>query len=84
LWPHDVKNVGAQLTMLLGNAALHIGNPEFQQDMLLTIRASAERIRTPHRPPRPGRGSARAGGDRPLPRLRALAQTLGRPGGAAA
>jgi signal transduction histidine kinase len=76
---HDVKNVGAQLTMLLGNAAVHIGNPEFQQDMLLTLRASAERIRTlitrldqaEEAPERPETD--------PLPRLQALARNLGRP-----
>lgn len=43
---HDVKTVASQLTLLLGNAATHISDPEFQQDMLLTVRASADRINT--------------------------------------
>jgi len=30
--------------MLLANAAEHIGNPAFQRDMLLTVRASVQRI----------------------------------------
>ena len=41
---HDVKNVANQLTLLLGNAEAHIANPEFQRDMLMTVRASADRI----------------------------------------
>lgn len=78
---HDVKTVGAQLTMLLGNAAEHIDNPEFQQDMLLTIRASADRIRTLIArldTPQEASGPIREGTD-PLPRLQALAQGFGRP-----
>lgn len=78
---HDVKNVGAQLTMLLGNAADHIGNPEFQQDMLLTLRASADRIRTLIArldAPEETSGPQREETD-PLLRLQALAQGLGRP-----
>lgn len=41
---HDIKTVASQLTLLLGNADAHIGNPDFQQDMLLTVRAAADRI----------------------------------------
>jgi signal transduction histidine kinase len=43
---HDVKTVGHQLSMLLTNAAGPHGRPEFQQDMLLTVGASAQRIGT--------------------------------------
>jgi putative PEP-CTERM system histidine kinase len=41
---HDVKTVSSQLTLLLANAEENIGDPEFQHDMLLTVRASAGRI----------------------------------------
>ncbi|HEX4259555.1 MAG TPA: XrtA/PEP-CTERM system histidine kinase PrsK [Acetobacteraceae bacterium] len=41
---HDVKNVGSQLSLLLANAEVHGGNPEFQRDMLRTIRSAAGRI----------------------------------------
>jgi putative PEP-CTERM system histidine kinase len=41
---HDIKNVSGQLSMLLANAEIHAGNPEFQRDMLATIRASVTRI----------------------------------------
>ena len=41
---HDIKNVSGQLTMLLANAELHAENPEFQRDMLKTVRASVARI----------------------------------------
>jgi putative PEP-CTERM system histidine kinase len=43
---HDVKNVSSQLTLLLGNAEENIQDPDFQRDMLLTVRASAARIDT--------------------------------------
>jgi putative PEP-CTERM system histidine kinase len=42
---HDVKTVASQLSMLLSNAEDNIADPEFQRDMLVTVRASAERIR---------------------------------------
>ena len=34
---HDLKNLVAQLTLLMANAARHRHNPEFQQDMLDTV-----------------------------------------------
>lgn len=34
---HDLKNLVAQLTLLLRNAARHRDNPEFQRDMLETV-----------------------------------------------
>jgi putative PEP-CTERM system histidine kinase len=41
---HDIKNVSSQLALLLRNAEHHIANPEFQQDMLETVRASVQKI----------------------------------------
>jgi putative PEP-CTERM system histidine kinase len=41
---HDIKNVSGQLSMLLANAEKHAENPEFQRDMLTTVRASVARI----------------------------------------
>lgn len=43
---HDVKTVSSQLSLLLANAEDNIANPEFQRDMLLTVRAAATRIDT--------------------------------------
>jgi putative PEP-CTERM system histidine kinase len=43
---HDVKTVSSQLTMLLANAEENLSDPEFQHDMLTTVRASATRINT--------------------------------------
>lgn len=41
---HDVKTVSSQLSLVLANAEENLQDPEFQQDMLTTVRASAERI----------------------------------------
>jgi putative PEP-CTERM system histidine kinase len=41
---HDIKNVSGQLSMLLTNAEVHSDNPEFQRDMLTTVRASVSKI----------------------------------------
>lgn len=41
---HDIKNVSGQLSMLLANAEKYADNPEFQRDMLTTVRASVARI----------------------------------------
>jgi putative PEP-CTERM system histidine kinase len=41
---HDIKNVSGQLSMLLANAAVYADNPEFQRDMLATVRASVSKI----------------------------------------
>jgi putative PEP-CTERM system histidine kinase len=41
---HDVKTVSSQLSLLLANAEENLADPEFQRDMLLTVRASAARI----------------------------------------
>jgi putative PEP-CTERM system histidine kinase len=42
---HDVKNLAAQMTLILKNAERHAGNPEFQADILHTISESATRLR---------------------------------------
>jgi putative PEP-CTERM system histidine kinase len=42
---HDLKNLVAQLSLMLKNAARHKDNPEFQEDMLMTVENVAERMR---------------------------------------
>ncbi len=42
---HDLKNIVTQLSLLLSNAERHSGNAEFQSDMLLTVRHSADRMK---------------------------------------
>jgi putative PEP-CTERM system histidine kinase len=41
---HDLKNLVAQLRLLLTNAERHKHNPEFQQDMLATVENVMERM----------------------------------------
>lgn len=41
---HDIKNVSSQLALLLSNAELYLDNPEFQRDMLETVRSSVRKI----------------------------------------
>jgi putative PEP-CTERM system histidine kinase len=41
---HDLKNLVAQLLLLLKNAERHRHNPRFQQDMLATVRHVEERM----------------------------------------
>lgn len=41
---HDIKNLVAQLSLLLANAAKHKHKPEFQNDMLETIESSVARM----------------------------------------
>lgn len=43
---HDVKTVSHQLSLLLANAEDHMQDPEFQRDVLLTVRAATDRINT--------------------------------------
>ena len=90
---HDVKTVASQLTMLLANAEDNLQDPEFQTDMLLTVRASADRINTliarltqpgevmPEPPASAGTAPAASVSPSvdPLPRLRALAAAHGHP-----
>jgi putative PEP-CTERM system histidine kinase len=42
---HDLKNIVAQLSLMLKNAERHKSNPEFQQDMLMTVGHSIERMK---------------------------------------
>jgi putative PEP-CTERM system histidine kinase len=42
---HDLKNIVAQLSLMLKNAERLHDNPEFQQDMLLTVGSSLEKMR---------------------------------------
>jgi len=41
---HDLKNIVAQLSLLLANAQKHKHNPEFQEDMLATVDNAAQRM----------------------------------------
>lgn len=41
---HDLKNLVAQLSLLLANAKKHKHNPEFQDDMIATIESSVARM----------------------------------------
>ena len=41
---HDLKNLVAQLTLMLRNAERHHDNPEFQRDMLATVQHVVERM----------------------------------------
>lgn len=41
---HDIKNLTSQLSLLVKNAEKHAGNPEFQKDMLLTVRDSVKKM----------------------------------------
>lgn len=43
---HDLKNLVAQLQLMLKNADRHRDNPEFQQDMLDTVRHVQERMKS--------------------------------------
>ncbi|MGZ5147702.1 MAG: XrtA/PEP-CTERM system histidine kinase PrsK [Burkholderiales bacterium] len=42
---HDLKNIVAQLSLMLKNAQRHKANPEFQQDMLMTVAHATERMK---------------------------------------
>jgi len=42
---HDLKNIVAQLSLMLKNAERHRDNPEFQKDMLMTVEHSVDRMR---------------------------------------
>ena len=83
---HDIKNVSSQLSLLLANAEHHIDNPEFQRDMLATVRASVRKIGTLLRrlqEPAGGIGETGPGRVEPLGRLEAVAATCRRLRGAA-
>ena len=42
---HDLKNIVTQLSLMLKNAQRLRDNPEFQQDMLVTVESSLEKMR---------------------------------------
>ncbi len=42
---HDLKNIVTQLSLMLKNARRLRDNPEFQEDMLLTVESSLEKMR---------------------------------------
>jgi putative PEP-CTERM system histidine kinase len=42
---HDLKNIVAQLSLMLKNAERHQENPEFQKDMLMTVDHAVERMK---------------------------------------
>ncbi len=42
---HDLKNIVAQLSLMIKNAERHRDNPEFQMDMLTTVEHSVERMK---------------------------------------
>ena len=42
---HDLKNIVTQLSLMMKNAQRLSGNPEFQQDMLITVENSLDRMR---------------------------------------
>lgn len=42
---HDLKNIVTQLSLMMKNAERHSDNPEFQQDMILTVQHSLEKMR---------------------------------------
>lgn len=42
---HDLKNLVAQLTLLISNAETHRNNPEFQEDMMSTLDHAVQRMR---------------------------------------
>ena len=42
---HDLKNIVTQLSLMLRNAEKHRDNPEFQEDMLMTVEHAVDRMR---------------------------------------
>ena len=42
---HDIKNLASQLSLIVTNAARHGHDPEFQSDMLSTVRESVEKMK---------------------------------------
>ncbi|MEO0641848.1 MAG: XrtA/PEP-CTERM system histidine kinase PrsK [Pseudomonadota bacterium] len=71
---HDIKNLASQLSLLAANAQKHADNPDFRADMLVTLRASSEKLNALlARLGRYGPGQSQAIGEVDLC---ALAQTL--------
>ena len=42
---HDLKNIVTQLSLMLSNAKRHKNNPEFQNDMLMTVENAIDRMK---------------------------------------
>jgi putative PEP-CTERM system histidine kinase len=43
---HDIKNLASQLSLLARNAEVHADKPAFRDDMLVTLRNSADKLNT--------------------------------------
>lgn len=43
---HDIKNLASQLSLLAGNAQKHADNPEFREDMIITLRNSTDKLQS--------------------------------------
>ncbi len=41
---HDIKNLSSRLSLIVSSASRHMGNPNFQADMLETVRSSVEKL----------------------------------------
>ena len=74
---HDIKNVSSQLSLLLSNAERHMANPEFQRDILTTVRASVQKITALLRRLEAPEPEPPAATLQPVERLTELASTLG-------
>jgi putative PEP-CTERM system histidine kinase len=80
---HDIKNVSSQLSLLLANAEQHMDNPDFQRDMLETVRASVRKIGALlRRLAEPAEVTAGPGRVAPLGRIETIAATCRRLRGA--
>ena len=79
---HDLKNIVAQLSLMLKNAERLRDNHEFQEDMLLTVESSLEKMRRLMLQLREGTAPAGAGRgvslQKLVERLQALARSQGR------
>ena len=80
---HDLKNIVAQLSLMLSNAKRLHANPEFQQDMMATVEHSLEKMRQlmlqlrEGEAPAAGRSGRRPGADR-APTSRSVVTRRGR------
>jgi putative PEP-CTERM system histidine kinase len=73
---HDIKNVSSQLSLLLANAEFHLDNPDFQRDMLATVRTASTKITALLARLSASEGDAPASAVAPLERIAAIAATL--------
>lgn len=73
---HDIKNVSSQLSLLLANAEFHLDNPDFQRDMLATVRAATAKITTLLARLNASENGAPVSAVAPLERITAIAATL--------